>query len=297
MENSIRIEKSQIDNSVNFIDNSPKIGFFESRYVRRGEDYFIIYLSVQSGCDLGCRMCHLTATKQTQYVDNTVDNLLLEAKLIFEHYNHLVQSGVEKPAKYMHFNFMARGEVLNSPLFQDKKQAYEVLSKLRGLAEKNGLNARFLLSTIMPKSFENINLEETFNIIQPYFYYSLYSLDERFRKKWLHNAMNPYEALDRLKKWSQFSEHQPKIHFSFIKGENDDFNTIDAICEHLEKIDFKPDFNIVRYNPFSEKYGEEPEERHIQQIAQLIRNRLGVNVKVIPRVGGDVKASCGMFIK
>tara|TARA_B100002019_G_scaffold289718_1_gene305908 strand:- start:98 stop:994 length:897 start_codon:yes stop_codon:yes gene_type:complete len=296
MNTNIRIEPSTIDNSVNFIDNSPHQGFFESRYVRRGDDYFIVYLSVQSGCDLGCRMCHLTATKQTRYEENTIDNLVFEAKLVFEHYSNLVKSGVENPARYMHFNFMARGEVLNSPLFQNKETAYELLSRLRSLAESYQLNARFLLSTIMPKSAENIDLEETFNVIQPYFYYSLYSLDERFRRKWLRHAMDPFEALNRLKHWSTFSEHKPKIHFSFIKGENDDYNTIDTICEYLEKIDFKPDFNIVRYNAYSEKYGEEPEERHIQQIAQLIRNRLGVNVKVIPRVGSDVKASCGMFI-
>ena len=66
-----RVEHSKEDNSVNFIDSSPVSGFYESRYVRRGEDYFIVYLSVQSACNLGCRMCHLTATKQKKVIDNT----------------------------------------------------------------------------------------------------------------------------------------------------------------------------------------------------------------------------------
>tara|TARA_B100002019_G_C21234023_1_gene581710 strand:- start:404 stop:1300 length:897 start_codon:yes stop_codon:yes gene_type:complete len=294
---TIHIQKSTIDNSVNFIDETPDVGFFESRYVRRGDDYFIVYLSVQSGCDLGCRMCHLTSTKQTDYINNSIDSLLSQAKDVLEYYQTLVDDGIEKPAKYMHFNFMARGEVLNSPIFQESESAYTALKELRNLAESYQLNARFLLSTIMPKSAENIDLINTFNIIQPYFYYSLYSLEPGFRKKWLHNAMDPYESLNRLKEWSAFSEHSPKIHFALIKGENDDYETISNICDYLEEINFKPDFNFVRYNPFSERYGEEPEERHIQQIATLIRNRLGVNVKVIPRVGSDVKASCGMFIK
>lgn len=288
---------SQQDNSVNFIDNSPEIGFFESRYVRRGEDYFIVYLSVQSGCDLGCRMCHLTNTKQNKFVNSDIEGLLKQANAVLAHYVSLVESGKEKPAKHVHFNFMARGEVLNSPIFNDKNLAYKTLSQLRNLGENLGLNVRFLLSTIIPESFEDKSFSDLFQTIHPYFYYSLYSLNPDFRKVWLSKSLEPKKALIKLAEWAKQSEHQPKIHFAFIKDKNDSEQDILDICKFLKEIDFKPDFNIVRYNPYSEKYGEEPCESVINRNADIIRKELGVNVKIIPRVGKDVKASCGMFIE
>jgi 23S rRNA (adenine2503-C2)-methyltransferase len=291
------IQHSLEDNSVNFIDSTPSSGFFESRYVRRGEEYFIVYLSVQSACNLGCKMCHLTATKQKKVIENTESELLYQAQAVLNHYQELVASGKEKPAKYMHFNFMARGEVLNTPIFKDPETSYSLLSKLRKLSESIGLNARFLLSTIMPNGFKNYDLIDTFKIIQPYFYYSIYSLDENFRKKWLPMAMSPNDALDKLSSWDSFSEHKFKIHYAFIEGENDSEKDINGICDLLLSKGLTPDVNIVRYNPYSPEHGTEPNESIIQRNADIFRNKLNSHVKVIKRVGKDVKASCGMFIE
>lgn len=292
----LRIEHSTEDNSVNFIDSSPSSGFFESRYVRRGDDYFIVYLSVQSACNLGCRMCHLTATKQKKVIENSESNLLMQAQAVLNHYQELVRSGKEKPAKYMHFNFMARGEVLNTPIFKDPESTFSLLSKLRGLSESINLNARFLLSTIMPTAF-NGDLNEIFKTIHPYFYYSIYSTNDDFRKKWLPMAMNPSNALDKLSLWNGFSEHDFKIHYAFIEGENDSPKDIYNICQLLLSRGLKPDVNIVRYNPYSSEHGQEPNENTIRLNANKFRDLLGSHVKVIDRVGKDVKASCGMFIE
>lgn len=294
---ALRIDYSEQDNSVNFIDSSPASGFFESRYVRRGDDYFIVYLSVQSACNLGCEMCHLTATKQKKVIDNTETSLLMQAQAVLNHYLSLVASGQEKPAKYMHFNFMARGEVLNSPIFKDAEATYSLLSKLRGLSEKIGLNARFLLSTIMPTAYENHDMNDVFSVIQPYFYYSLYSTKEAFRKQWLPMAMKPELALDKLARWNNFSEHKFKVHYAFIEYENDGKNQINDICDLLLSRGLTPDINIVRYNPYSEKHGQESKIEIIERNADIFRERLGSHVKVIQRVGKDVKASCGMFIE
>jgi adenine C2-methylase RlmN of 23S rRNA A2503 and tRNA A37 len=292
----LRIEHSTEDNSVNFIDSSPSSGFFESRYVRRGEDYFIVYLSVQSACNLGCRMCHLTATKQKKVIENSESNLLMQAQAVLNHYQELVRTGQEKPAKYMHFNFMARGEVLNTPILKDPESTFSLLSKLRGLSESINLNARFLLSTIMPTAF-NGDLNEIFKIIHPYFYYSIYSTNDDFRKKWLPMAMNPSDALDKFSLWNGFSEHDFKIHYAFIEGENDAPKDIDNICNLLLSKGLTPDVNIVRYNPYSPEHGQEPSELIEQRNADIFRDTLGSHVKVIQRVGKDVKASCGMFIE
>lgn len=292
----LRVEHSQEDNSVNFIDESPVSGFYESRYVRRGDDYFIVYLSVQSACNLGCHMCHLTATKQKKVIDNSETNLLMQAQAVLNHYQELVKSGKEKPAKYMHFNFMARGEVLNTPIFKNPESTYSLLSNLRNLSEKIGLNTRFKLSTIMPTAF-NGNLNEIFKVIHPYFYYSLYSLNDDFRKKWLPMAMNPKDALDKLTSWVGFSEHKFKVHYAFIEGENDSLKDVRDICNFINSYGLNPEINIVRYNPYSPEHGREPSEEIVQRNADEFRQFMNSNVKVIQRVGKDVKASCGMFIE
>ena len=48
-------------------------------------------------------------------------------------------------------------------------------------------------------------------------------------------------------------------------------------------------FNIVRYNPYSPKQGEE--SSNLSLIEEVLE------AKIITRVGKDVKASCGMFVK
>jgi hypothetical protein len=56
--------------------------------------------------------------------------------------------------------------------------------------------------------------------------------------------------------------------------------------------------NIVRYNPPDPAcHGSEPPEDVIERNADIFRSRLPyARVRVIPRVGFDVAASCGMFL-
>ena len=55
--------------------------------------------------------------------------------------------------------------------------------------------------------------------------------------------------------------------------------------------------NIVRYNPYSANMGEEPPEDRIFQLRERIQGTYpDIVVRVVPRVGFDVKASCGMFV-
>ena len=66
---------SSVDASVNWVREAD-IGRVEARYVRRSDDYFVVYLSSQTGCVQACRMCHLTASGQTQLRNVTLDELL-----------------------------------------------------------------------------------------------------------------------------------------------------------------------------------------------------------------------------
>lgn len=282
------ILKSQIDQSVNFVENQ-LIGFLESRYVRKVEDYFICYLSSQTGCNRGCKFCHLTATGQMAFNDSDYQDFLNQALQVFRHYRK-----EEKPATYMHYNFMARGEALaNKNIINN---ADDILLALADLAVKEKLNPKFNVSTIMPLTLKK-NLTDIFKVVTPTIYYSLYSTNEEFRKKWMPAAMPVNKALDQLKGYQDMTKKIVKIHHAFIKDQNDSRQDINNMCGMIVDRDLHVEFNLVRYNPYSPEQGEESSEYIINSNLELIQTLLPHSkVQMIPRVGFDVSASCGMFV-
>ncbi len=285
----VQVMQSQEDASINWIENKD-IGVLESRYVRRQQDYFVVYLSSQTGCRQACRMCHLTATGQTKSRDATGDEILESADRVLNWYAKNTEN-----AKVVHYNFMARGEPLNNVhLCND---AEYIMSGLAQKARELGLLPRYLISTILPKSFEDLSLCDVFPVHHPDIYYSIYSMDPDFRKKWLPLAMDPNLALDKLVEWQRHTSKIPKIHYAFIAGENDSEQDIIDICEAIKARDLRVNLNIVRYNPADDKRGVESCESIIERNLKIFKEYMPqARMKVHPRVGFDVKASCGMFV-
>jgi adenine C2-methylase RlmN of 23S rRNA A2503 and tRNA A37 len=286
----LKVLNSQIDHSVNFVEEQ-LVGFLESRFVRKCDEYFIAYLSSQTGCNRGCTFCHLTATGQTSFVDTSHNDFMAQAIQVFKHYR-----SQKKPAKYMHYNFMARGEPLANQILLDSGD--ELLSKLGQVAKDEGLSAKFNISTIMPLTLKK-SLTSVFSYINPTIYYSLYHTDEVWRKKWMPAAMPVSEALFMLKEYQEFSKKIVKIHHTFIAGENDSEESVHAVCDATENHKLICEFNLVRYNPASEDQGIESSDEIISRNIGIMKDRFRFNTKVqtIPRVGFDVKASCGMFVE
>jgi adenine C2-methylase RlmN of 23S rRNA A2503 and tRNA A37 len=281
--------RSSQDASVNW-DRPADVGRIEARYVRRCQDYLAVYLSSQTGCNQGCRMCHLTATGQTRLRDVTHAEFLEQAQTVLDHYRREAP-----PARMVHFNFMARGEPLaNRALLA---HADELLGELAERAVALGLRPRYLVSTIFPRSLGDRLLEDIFVRHHPELYYSIYSVREDFRRRWLPKALPAEEALDRLASWQRSTYKVCKIHYAFIAGENDSEADVHAICDALESRRLMAHVNIVRYNPPDpRRHGVEPAEEVIQRNARIYQARLPyARVRVIPRVGYDVHASCGMF--
>ena len=279
---------SHQDASVNW-DKPADVGRIEARYVRRCPDYVVTYLSSQTGCDQGCRMCHLTASGQTRLRDVTQEEFLAQADTVLDHYRR------EAPARGVHFNFMARGEPLANPVLLE--HADELLGDLAQRALALDLRPRYLVSTIFPRQLGDRLLEDIFIRYHPEIYYSLYSVRERFRRRWLPKALPVEEALDRLVSWQRSTYKICKIHYAFIAGENDSEADVHAICDALESRRLMVHVNIVRYNPHDpRRHGVEPPEEVIERNAKIYQSRLSyARVRVIPRVGYDVRASCGMF--
>jgi len=278
----MKILTSQLDASVNFVEQQ-LTGFVETRYVRRSFEYFIAYLSSQTGCNRGCRMCHLTATRQTQFTNLDLQDFVSQFDTVLAHYER------DQPAQLVHLNWMARGEPLANPTITETST--ELLLRLGQMARDRGLAVKFNMSTIMPVTFRK-SLVEAFPIITPSIYYSLYSVKDAFRNKWLPAAMPVGRALDLLAEYQAVSKKIVKFHGAFIQGENDDLRDIDLMLEQITQRRILGEFNIVRYNPFSPEQGVE--SPHLDQIA----TRIGATMptKIIPRVGTDVAASCGTFV-
>lgn len=278
---------STLDASRNWVEPYGE-GLIECRYVRRVPDYVIAYLSCQAGCRHACRFCHLTQTGQTSDDDVPAARILAQAKTVLAHYR------TQEPARVIHFNFMARGEPLAARALLDDGDA--LLSGLHALARAEALIPRVKISSIMPRSLDR-ELIELFPLTQPDLYYSLYSVDQAFRRTWLPKALPHAEALGMLTRWQQTTRKLPVIHFALIAGANDAPGQIDGVIEAITQAGLRCDVNLVRYNPARDGLGHEPEEAAIARAADQLRAGLpGARVKVIPRVGFDVKASCGMFV-
>lgn len=280
---------SEQDASINW-DRAVDIGRLETRYVRRCPDYFVVYLSSQTGCIQACRMCHLTATGQTHIRDATFAEIIEQAATVLDYYHREAS-----PARIVHFNFMARGEPLaNRALAADGDS---LLSELSQRAVALSLRPRHLISTIYPKALDR-PLDDVFVSHHPDIFYSIYSMSPRFRRRWLPKALPAEIALDRLTQWQRSSQKIVSLHHAYIAGENDSEVDVHQICDAVEERGLMINVNIVRYSsPDPSRYGVESDEEIVQRNAEIYRSRFPQSrVSVIPRVGFDVAASCGMFL-
>lgn len=285
------VVRSREDASVNFLWRGSGEETAEARYVRRRDDTVIIYLSSQTGCAQACRMCHLTATRQNRASDLPPNQIIEQASSVLGWYRENA-----RPARIAHFNFMARGEPLaNTRLVNAFKS---VIDELCALAVRINLVPRIKVSTIMPRQVEDRELARLFQGAQPDLYYSIYSVDDRFRKRWLPLAIPAQTALRQLKSYQDQTRKIPVLHWALIRGENDAAPDVSAVCRAVNEVGLRADVNIVRYNPYSTEYGEEASEQVIEERARQIGEELpGCRVKIVSRVGFDVQASCGMFVE
>lgn len=275
---------STLDASVNFIAKK-EIGFIEARYVRRVRDYMVGYLSSQTGCNKSCGFCHLTTMNQKRFENCTQKDFMAQAYSILEHYK------TQEKAEFINWNYMARGEPLSNPVLVN--DAANHFAELYTISEAYGLKPRFNISTIMPNSLRKSPASMFSKGFRPTIYYSIYSVNKDFRKRWLPSAMPVDEALALLAEYQISTGAEIVFHGAFIKGQNDSREDILALMTSIQSYNIQGRFNIVHYNPYSENEGEE--SNAIKEIAHTISYFMPV--QVVSRVGLDVHASCGMFIE
>lgn len=288
---------SNEDRSVNFVwpVGNPN-DMLEARFVRRTDDYFIVYVSSHSGCNQACRFCHLTATKQAGMLPAALDDLLTQADAVFGYYDQQIRTGSQPPAQRVNINWMARGEpLLNDTLVVNGGK--ELLDALAFRARNRRLVHQFNVSTIFPKDRPLDEVEPLFANPSVRLYYSLYSLDPTWRKRWIPKGHEPERVLDWLAAMQTKYGHEIAIHGAFIANENDSQQNVESIASAIASRQLNAKFNLVRYNPFSDAQGAESEESVLMVRLDTLKAVTTENTRMVPRVGFDVKASCGMFMQ
>ena len=151
------------------------------------------------------------------------------------------------------------------------------------------------VSTIIPNLLKDRSLVDIFQDRPAYIYYSLYSIDKKFRDHWMPNALDWRLALDKLKEYQEHSKIPITFHWAIIKNHNDDIQMVKETAKILKEYDFDAKYSIVRYNAHENSNSEEADDERRNEIYSIL-SPIVKSSKIIPRVGYDVAASCGMFI-
>lgn len=283
--------RSALDSSVNWIYQFGK-GSLEARYVRRGNHYVSAYVSSHSGCRMGCKFCFLTQLGQTSFDHCGIAEYNQQLDSVLAHYKTQTQPAANR----LNVNFMGRGEALANKIIIHSYD--KVFASFKQKAEENNMTLKMNISTIMPHTVRHHKLQSVFKDQPAHVYYSLYSSSDKFRKQWLPNAM-PYQlALDKLKEYQESSHIPVTLHWAFIKGQNDDVASVQALADLIRSYQFVGKFNIVRFNPPPGSLFEETSEDRIRELFNILQPAMdSQDSKIVSRVGSDVYASCGMFIK
>lgn len=296
------ILKSKIDKSINIINNN-----YESRFVQRSDNYFIVYVSGHNGCSQFCRMCHLTHTRQTSMADADIENMANQIKGTIEAAldNQSINVGA---LKKVHINFMARGDALLNQYVASRWNELEqrLSSIVHSALQRTDIPVLYLVSTIFPSS---LNTEQTMNILKqfvaadnpPRLYWSAYPMiTDKERARWLPMATNINKSLDFFDAYGYMLEvagkpRKNKIHFALIEHQNIDI-AHQVFSQKLRQDGGEPKhINLVLYNPPFAGHSNEASEQDYRKVSGIYRDA-GHTVKIIPRVGTDVKASCGTFV-
>ncbi|BCS83538.1 putative Fe-S-cluster redox enzyme/ribosomal RNA large subunit methyltransferase [Cotonvirus japonicus] len=286
---------SKLDKSVNFI--LPNM--LECRNVRRADDYVAVYVSSHTGCKMGCGQCWLTNTKQTSFHHATIDEYDQQLNIVLDHAKSIDGSNSDKVR--VNINFMARGEALANRYVVNQ---YKVLHDTLQLTvdKYNYKCMKINISTIMPTVIRDRSLTNIFGNNPVNIYYSLYSINDKFRKKWIPNAMPWGLALDKLRSFQEVTNNTVVFHFALIEGENDDLTDVKNMAQVIKNLDFKKTkFNLVRFNPHPTINYREPPVEKLHDIFEILRSVcLDTEItthqsRIIDRVGYDAYTSCGTF--
>ena len=250
-------------------------------------------------CNMGCKMCHLTNKglnkKMAPISYENFMNALLDCLSYFNNNK-----------KKLVISFMGVGEpLLNLELIKDIYLNEDKIKEKYGYEEVG-----YAISTMMP----NRNVDKLIQLVNLHniplkLHFSLHTPDDKKRYDLIPNTkVSIDEAMQLLDNYRQVITNNKKlmkkyaklhttldpveIHYTLIKGVNDDEYLLDKLIE-IEKI-YKICIKFIRFNPINELERSQEEEKWINKISQEIPE---LRVKSYSPPGREVGSSCGEFTK
>jgi len=270
-------------------------GIIEARYVRKNPSYVACYVSSHNGCKMGCLFCHLTQNNDITMNHVDIPTYGKQIRTVLNHYKKQVDVYNSVKATRCNINFMSKGDALaNKYVVNEYDKLYNEMYKI---CQEFELETKPNISTIMPYTVKNHSLLNIFHDKPAYLYYSLYSLNSNFRKKWLPNAIPYQDALDKLKEYQLIYNRVITFHWSIIKGQNDDIKEVNQLAKELRDRNFNGKLNIVRFNPHPNVSDEEASPEKVKEIFDILAD-VFKNPKsyIVPRLDVKTKTPCGMFV-
>jgi adenine C2-methylase RlmN of 23S rRNA A2503 and tRNA A37 len=159
------------------------------------------------------------------------------------------------------------------------------------------------ISTIYPHTMNNRDLTTIFQDRPVNLYYSIYGINDNFRKHYLPNAMPVKYTLDKLKEFQirHNSENTLVFHCAFIAGQNDNLEDVQKMADLIKSYNFEhTKFNLVRLNPYINDDKPIMVETDLEKLKQIfnimnecVTNKVSTQQsRIINRIGPDVFASC-----
>jgi 23S rRNA (adenine2503-C2)-methyltransferase len=260
------------------------VGGYEASFMEKNDaTKFVICVSSQVGCPMRCSFCHLTELGMSKGVRN------LSAREIAAQVNdtirHQYANGRLPADKDCIVSFMAMGEpMLNID---------EVLGSLplieTGRPPEFTGRFRYDISTVLPKSasLSTIPSEKKIRV-----FYSLHSPLPETRRKLIPQSRSIPDAFAELVAYYRRTGIKPIIHHTFIEGQNDSEQEIQAIIDLMtmpEHVDFQ--LRVLRYNPYN---ASQRESRKLLDIIELLERHIYVKLHRSP--GFEISAACGQFL-
>ena len=262
-------------------------------------DKNVVCLPTHHFCNMGCKMCHLTNKGLNKKMMPISYEDFMNALLECLHY-------FNNDKKKLVLSFMGVGEpLLNLELIKNIYLNENIIKEKYGYE-----HIGYAVSTMMP----NTNVDKLTELVNEYniplkLHFSLHTPDDEKRYELIPNTkVSIDEAMKLLDKYRKkitknkvlmdkyIKLHTTKdpveIHYTLIKGVNDDEHLLDKLIEIEKKYEICLKF--IRFNPVNELERSSDEEYWIKRLENEVPN---LRVKSYSPPGREVGSSCGEFTK
>jgi adenine C2-methylase RlmN of 23S rRNA A2503 and tRNA A37 len=293
----LKILRSTQDQSVNLYDPAKGI---ETRVVHRDPNKTIIYVSSQTGCAQGCKMCWLTHNSRSVPVRN-----LTVAEILSQVEKALALMTAHGPKAMIHVDLMARGEPLANPHILSNGQ--DLIDGLHKILDPRPW--RLCISSILPRKplIRDFQCGPAW-LLKPEvrLYWSWYSEDPGFRAEWLPASPRYTDVLwDFMTRLAEAREDRVLcLHWALIEHQdpslsNSNPENLRDLQDRLSELPpgIKAKINLVHLNPPAGcSTWKEADPATLNSWIQTLSAHANVSKTTLKeRVGFDVFASCGMF--